>query len=452
MQSINTAHAVIEREPSPVAGVRNAAEHTHPDRIAGIALRVVAWCAALLLLSFYMAPGTIVAQVSHLERIYGLTTGVFTQTATVGTVLFAAAVALTYMWRPRRSGASGAMLALLAVYLAAYGYTALSPVVNTETHSVCTLILLSTAFGLLAARLCDRPTWIIAAVCAAAGIEAAYAVYAHTHGQHIFHSGNIARAGGTFDQPNYLYFVALCAIPLAVSLVMSNRPATTYAASIALAVLLSALFLSASRGGVIAVCAGLFWIIRRYAPPKAILAALVLMVTACALVFGVRSGGRENAASTGRSNDSRVAVWRRGVTVFENNWAAGVGVGGLEIPIRAEVNGVIVTVPMSDPKNIALYWLDEFGIAGAVLLVGFGAAIAASLRGRRSPVAASIGASWIAILCAGLFDTPLGTPLTLAGNAIFGALLGATILIGNEPDSPAPLLQKAAKENRMETR
>ena len=75
-----------------------------------------------------------------------------------------------------------------------------------------------------------------------------------------------------------------------------------------------------------------------------------------------------------------------------------------------------------------LHWLEECGITGGVFVAVFVTAINRAFRESRAASSVQLASAWTAELVACVFDTPFGVPERQCGTALFGMLVGATLM------------------------
>jgi O-antigen ligase len=267
-------------------------------------------------------------------------------------------------------------------------------------------------------------------------IQAVFTIYYQKNNINVLQSGDVLRAGGTFNHPNHLYTLMLVVLPLTISsIITSKNTIARLFFMICAATEFCALMLTWYRGGVIGLCIAFVFLAWQITKSKRIVAlAVATGMVLSGTVLLHRSTGEVNASSSSRSNASRFLLWKKGGEVFLSHPVMGVGVGNLRIPTSTPTKETNVRSEQIqiEPKNLLLFYLCELGIFGAVLVGLFVAAISARLKGLISPMAGAIGASWVALIIAGVVDTPFGPAERYVGNACFGLLLGLTVLLISE--------------------
>jgi O-antigen ligase len=237
------------------------------------------------------------------------------------------------------------------------------------------------------------------------------------------------RPAGTFLNPNYL------ACWLAVALIMSagawrrDLPFVSKAAGIGLAApTAAALLLSGSRGGMLALAAGLLWLLWRawgsLRPVERRLFVVAMLLGGCLL--GWRMAGRLQEDDPFRYQ--RLEIWKSSAEMVRDDpwWGCGPG----QFPYAAsgyqfaDGNGPLqydraFRIPHSDVVRA----FSEFGIPAALaLLAALALAIREIARRRRREMGAQ--AALLAIGCQALVDDPSHWPaIYLLAACLLGALL-----------------------------
>jgi len=320
---------------------------------------------------------------------------------------------------------------LLAVFCSSLLVSLPISSIDIEQGRAISSILGALSVGVIAVRVVLRykPQDIVASITFSAVIQGTYAiVYQRQHINQII-SGTIFRAGGTFADPNQLYFLMLIALPFAVvGMIQAKNNSVRFFFILACSIEFAAIVLTCSRGGLIslAVAITLFSYLASHSKKFSILVSVCLF-----LLFGtvqvVRMAGRENATSLSRSDASRVRLWQEGWEKFVSHPLTGNGIGSFQSPVITQNSNYLSFNNIDEPKNNFLYWLDALGIGGAFLLTFFALAIYMIIK-KSLPHSLSVAtaAAWAGFFMAGLFDTPFGPPQRYVGACCFGLLLGIT--------------------------
>ncbi len=317
--------------------------------------------------------------------------------------------------------ATGAWLSMTVI-------TILTSFDQTQLIGRQTNILLGYISGLLAARTFRRVDTYITALIGCGMAQSIIAIIYHSKSINVFMSGDVARACGTFTNPNDLYLIALFILPLAVQRILSSKNSLTSAFyMMSSASMAAALTLTWVRSGFIAVCVGLFWLMRSYLNRRA---QLIAVFVGAALIFGIffqRSNGPVNQISANRSIESRSFLLKEGIATFAHHPLTGIGLGRLTLPVPVKIDGKDVNFQMIQPYNQFLFWLDEMGIIGGIIIGFFAFFINRSISKSQPNLSRSVASVWIAVAAAGLFNTIFGCYDFSCGNMLIGSLLGITM-------------------------
>jgi O-antigen ligase len=252
-----------------------------------------------------------------------------------------------------------------------------------------------------------------------------------------------ARPPGTFLNPNYLACWLAMALILSAGAWRRDLPASAKAITLALAApSAAALFLTGSRGGMLALAAGLLWLLlrswRSLRPAERRLSVVVIVV-ALTLV-GWRMAGRLQEDDPFRYQRAKIWKATAGMVMEEPWWGTGPGQFGLAASSHqfADGNGPLqydrsFRIPHSDLLRAPA----EFGIPAALAL--FAAVVLAVLEiSRRRFAEAGPQAALIAVGFQALVDDPSHWPAVYLLTAV---LLGRLL---SRPAAPSPALPKAA--------
>lgn len=259
-------------------------------------------------------------------------------------------------------------------------------------------------------------------------------------------------AGGRLEQP-LTYWNALGALA-AIGVVLSLRIASDAgraaalraAAAVALPAPALALYLTLSRGAMVALVAGLAVLIvlaRDRRTGWAALAAIALVVVAALVAPAVETGRSGEAPAFERTpggidlprdarrlrtvQTNRTEYWRVALDGFAERPVAGHGGGAFE-PLWRERRRIEENV--SDAHSLPLETLVELGLAGAGLLALFlgGAAAAAVRLVRAGPAQRALAAGWIAASVTFLVHAAVDWTWEMPAVAlVFVLLAGATL-------------------------
>jgi hypothetical protein len=199
--------------------------------------------------------------------------------------------------------------------------------------------------------------------------------------------GVTVRHTGPYDDPNFWARTLVLFLPVAAALAAMSERLQRLAWGAAGVLLLGGLYLTQSRGGLLA-AAGAYLLARGRRHARVLLLAPLLVVPLL-LVPGVGSRLATLADLTGvregRGDGSlvqRSVAQEAGLAAFLDNPATGVGAGGFETaqPEYARRLGLPITDPIA-PHNLYLQMATEGGLLGiAAWLLFFGAGVFVALR------------------------------------------------------------------------
>lgn len=392
------------------------------------------------ILSCYLLPNTLWASISPLSLFPVIKSGDADVPAGIVLLLLCYTM-LGYYTRCMSQSAEALKIAkLFCPFMGLYCFTLLALEflnyselrLDTEQTSNCFLTVAAIVAGLTARALFKDNIQSAMAVCSFGFMQACYAIYdKHIH-VNVLTSGDLERAGGTFDQPNELYFAMVVCLPFAYLCFHHSKQRYAKAVWIALSsVILAAEWITWQRAGIVAVAVGSGWILKSHVKRRSVVVlACLLLFAAGLLVVRQRSDGPVNRASTERSTVGRYRVWKSGLNVFREHWLGGVGIGAFKLILDGNPPNRDSGAIMREPKNILVFCLAETGVIGIVCLVFLVIGVVKALNScLGDPTAQVFRAAWMAILAAGVFDTPFGSSDRLSGNMLFGYLLASTILL-----------------------
>jgi hypothetical protein len=417
-------------------------------------LNVFGGLVAILVFRLYLLPNTIPGWVDAWRDIQTYHFGLHSlSVAAVAVCLLAAIVFGSYYPPVSRSNP------LFVLWLAVGGWLALTVITICVSMGQPQLVqreanlLLGYTAGLAAARLFRRLDRYIVALIACGALQSIIAIWYYSKGIHPFLSGTVIRAGGTFGTPSELYLLPLFILPLAVQGVLSSTrtfPSVFY--MLCAGSMFAALVLTWERSGFAAVLAGLFWLARKYVSARNQVVCLAIVFLLLCGGFFVRSNGPVNSTSSMHSIRSRAYLFEAGALTFSRHWLNGVGVGRLSLPVPVTIHEHTEYVQMLDPYNQFLYWLDEMGIFGGVLIALLVVSIYKVVSDLPSLTAHGIAAVWVSVLLAGLFNTLFGWNDFSCGNMLIGSLLGITMRLGSVNEISAPVGVLLMNEPRGDSR
>jgi O-antigen ligase len=254
------------------------------------------------------------------------------------------------------------------------------------------------------------------------------------------------RLEGPFDHPNTLGSFCAIGATIAVGLASGARMRRSrVAAGVALALLLTALALTLSRGAWIGTAVGFVFLLVTLKEARRMLSVFLIPVAAFGFIVWssapdrpeLRIVGERASAITKRSPyDGRDEIWGEAIREIKDDPITGQGPGSFPVAsLRADSETSSVAPPHA--HNMLLNWAAENGVPAAVLIVGFAFALgiatrrathAALARGdpRDRAVVLTIAAALLTVMAHGIFDYSLGnTALHITVWALIGALLVA---------------------------
>ena len=235
------------------------------------------------------------------------------------------------------------------------------------------------------------------------------------------------RLEGTFDHPNQLGAFCAMVAPVAAGLLFGARTfAGRVAAGAGLLAVLGALLLSLSRGGWIGAFAAFLYLL--VALPQArrlVLASCVPLALAVAVAWSSASsipevtvvGARARAVTTLSRYDGRQEIYREAWREIRAAPLTGHGPAGFSVA-SARAESESATIHAAHAHNLLLTWAAETGFPGALLILGFVAALALTTRramrlarARGDPrdhaLVAGVAAGLIAVFVQGAVDYTL---------------------------------------------
>lgn len=312
-------------------------------------------------------------------------------------------------------------------------------------------LLVALGSGLLCAFLCGKSGRVVLLICLFGLAQGIFTIYYQKMGISTVAPDGMQRAGGTFGNSGSVYTLMMLGVPLAVAqalqIVEAHRKAFWLLCA---SVMFAALILTWHWGGALAVALALTWLAAHFIRDKySVIGIGAFLLCGVVLMAQHGIGGFSQRSPLNDAIMGNAQSWQRGLIVFENNWLAGTGIGVLSTPVTVgmPVPGIKpITIGIAS-NSLLLRWLDELGIGGGILFLLFAVAIYQMLRrSQDEPVVLGLSAAWIALLVAGIFDTPFGTGERSCGNALVGCLLGATALL--RANKPVPILEENVGEIR----
>jgi hypothetical protein len=397
------------------------------------------------LLAPYLLPHTIWSRSSPFALLYPLAQSAEKQIpALCGFAFVVGAIAILHLYRDcaRSEPAKGCLLTIVWMYVALLTLTTLTAAETVANQAIG--VLLPLLCGLAAARICSNGPTAALIICFIGVCQAAYTLCYVKLG--FVPVG--ARAGvpgtGTFGDPAAAYTLALTALQIAVARLCfdeNSRFAALWA--VAAAVLLAALRTAGIHASYTAAVLASGYVALRSAKHHGVL--LLCAISLAALAVGAIRWTSEVTGTTPlQSVRTRLNTWKHGVERTSGSFWTGVGLGAFDTsvpPARGNISQDQKPDAIPEPGNAVLHWMEEFGVVGGVFFCILVAGIFNALRVHRVLSALLLKAAWLALAVACIFDTPFGSPARQCGTALFGMLLGATLLPWPESSDTEPSLR-----------
>jgi len=411
------------------------ADVQRPESNSGLAtlLGVTVVSFSAWLLASYFLPHTIWG-VSSPVRIVSDTTMALTRTSAVtGSILLALIIGcVLYLYRHQTlplASPSTRLWSLVGVYSCVF---ILPGLLHRSVEAVASIgILLPLVVGMLAARLCTTSSSAVRLFSLLAVLQAGYTLFYIKVGIHLNTVPGASRPSGTFHNSDSLIVILLVALPIAIAETMrctTNVGRTFW--SLCTTLQLAALASTGSRAGMLAVICAVGFIVLRTVPRHKLLFAAALAAAGTALCVAHWKYPAPPTFSL-HSLEVRSASWTEGLRHIKSNVWNGEGIGSFDKIQTFQIPSAVCTLdvpPLREPGNTALHWIEELGVAGGILYCIFVAVIVNAVRRQERNTATVLGAAWVALLVTSLFDTPIGNFTRSSGTAMFGLLLGATML------------------------
>ena len=385
---------------------------------------------AFLMLAFYLLPNTAWVHFSPLSLTLWLNFRLLDKQEVI--IICLASVVIWVAYKFLVPNGFSWLWALVGVYISIFSGTALLWYSDRLESSNCSLIIAALCVGLAAAAICPGRTATFV-VCAEVCIQSCYALYYQHIGINHVISGDVARAGGTFNEAGSLYLTTLIGLMLCVGEIVLARTALLKALSItATALVFAALLITWYRSAALAAAISIVYLCYKlYGNNRRLLLLTAAgAIILCLSTFQLRSHDNRSELSSFRSVRSHIALWLIGAKVFNNNWISGVGAASLQIPVVTDTltsNGSVHREVMIEPKSEFLLWMDEVGLIGGLLFASFVCSIVAIVKKSTPLIKGGIASAWLALGIISLFDAPFGTVGTLPATALVGTLMGITM-------------------------
>ena len=328
--------------------------------------------------------------------------------------------------------------------------------IAAETFPVVRILVMWTIFALAFQLVVDdgRPETVrrLLGLLAGAGAVVALVAVVRSGGRapELDAATNVAvgRAVGAFSDPNILATFLALALPAALALAISGRPAQRPLMLGGFAVIVAGLALSLSRGGMLA-AAGALVILLAWRPfRRAAAAVLILLVALTALNSNPLAGLQqvdtvlERLVSVqdagGGVFDQRAEMYATTPTIIADHPLFGVGANQFsEVAPSYGIIDPATGFTFEHPHNVALTIAVELGVVGLAALL-WAAAVLMALLWRacvRAPVdraaAIAVAAAFGALAVQGLVDYTLRSNVIVAVTAVLAAC--AVVLAQSRP-------------------
>lgn len=190
-----------------------------------------------------------------------------------------------------------------------------------------------------------------------------------------FLSGRTLLATLTYGDPNDLGYVLATTVPLSVWLARRTA-ASRIVAIMMVAVILTGLVLTLSRGAIVALVLGVAWVVITEPRSRKALVAAALVAAVAGVVFLLLNEARLKTAVSVKARvasenvQSRLELWRAATILIVEHPVLGVGPGNfplyqLEVQDQPEGSATFVV------HNAYLEVAAEFGVAGLILFLAF---------------------------------------------------------------------------------
>ena len=243
---------------------------------------------------------------------------------------------------------------------------------------------------LLVLNLVDTPRRAIAlqiAIALADAFLGAYAIYAKVTGIATI-EGSRAGAVGLLGDPNDLALTLLMGFPFLLSAFIETKGARRAAFTVLLALVFGGIIATQSRGGILGLGAGLFFLLKHRIKSKIVVyGAVGVALVGMIAVMGVKERQGLTSSGVDESAQGRLDAWQAGLRMFKAHPLFGVGVE--QFPSNY-LNYVVNAVDWHQKAthNAYIQALAETGLAGIIpflTLLGFTVRAASKLPKEKVP-------------------------------------------------------------------
>lgn len=345
-----------------------------------------------------------------------------------------------------RQGRRGDGSRPLLIFLGAYGILCLIGALiphGVQSGITATTCMLALVVGIGMPILCQAGRVPVAPVCVVlVSIQAILSLAFFATKSQGMYSADVFRSGGTFADPNNLYFLLVFGAILSLFLARtSKRRPQQWLYGLCLGVICFGLLVTWQRIGIFAVCSvALLWAVLRRRADLQLWTTLAAVTVALVSVYYARLGDESKSSSASRSDLGRIQNYKEAYGKIAETFPSGFGVGGFRYSIDAATPDGYRRTEVTEPKSVPLLAVGEAGILGVTLLVLFAGALTQALRKLSNTGDLYLGL-WTGMLVCTLVDTPIGAVGRYSGTALFGCLVSMTVLelsrLGALAESPA---------------
>lgn len=348
-----------------------------------------------------------------------------------------------FRWSPSVQRVQVAVFLLGLVYLWDFFTSTADPFSYEETFWVFYPFIVFFTILLLADR--SQSIRLVNILLFILGLQSIYAIFYYCTDFQQFYTplfGN--RTGGTFGNPNILYPLCLMGVPLSLTMALSQESKGVRLFYWIVTILCSlALFFTFTRTGWLALIPALLFLFFHPQSPfsgqvrwRWIVATLAVLILISTLFIRTRGEVAGNASD--RSFWGRPEIWKVALSSIPEQFWWGHGVSTYSaVQSRYMTDRLKAFNPMNvEPKNLYLHVTVERGVLGLTLLfavIGFSWRLFRTSNSQRETKVINIGlsSSLLAVLCAGIFDTPILHHARFAPTVAVATLLAVSCVLLN---------------------
>lgn len=217
----------------------------------------------------------------------------------------------------------GFMALVTVSYLAHSGRVAL----ELSPFMVCLSLAMMFFATLILVNSLTRLRWTLVA---GIGGLAFASLYVLREFQKYYSPNTPMRPGYVVGDPNYFTLSAVLCIPLAFALMQERRPRWLRPFAVTcLITMILAVTVAASRGGFLGLLTSFFFVLWRSKQRARNFVVLACLIVPLSVVAPISPLARlvSPSRSDGEAKDTRYVLWGAGLSMFQENWLTGVGVG-----------------------------------------------------------------------------------------------------------------------------